>query len=65
MMAKTSPFEFLQEVREEGRKIAWPSRNEILVSTIMVLVMVVLASAFFLGVDALLKWGVERALFGF
>jgi len=63
-MAKTNPFEFLQQVREEANKVTWPSRKETMVSTAMVLVMVVLASVFFLVVDALLKWGVDKVLFG-
>jgi len=63
-MAKTNPFEFLQQVREESNKVTWPSRKETMVSTAMVLVMVVLASVFFLVVDALLKWGVDKVLFG-
>ncbi len=62
-MAKTNPFEFLQQVREEGNKVTWPSRREITISTVMVFVMVVLASIFFLAVDGVLNWGV-KALFG-
>jgi preprotein translocase subunit SecE len=64
-MAKSNPMEFLQEVREEGRKITWPSRRELGISTVMVLIMVVAASLFFLGVDAILKWVVDGVLFGF
>jgi preprotein translocase subunit SecE len=64
-MAKTNPVEFLQEVRDESRKVTWPSRRELVVSTIMVLIMVVVASLFFLGVDAILKYVVDGILFGF
>jgi preprotein translocase subunit SecE len=64
-MAKTNPVEFLQEVRDESRKVSWPSRRELVVSTIMVLIMVVVASLFFLGVDAILKFVVDGVLFGF
>jgi preprotein translocase subunit SecE len=63
-MAKTSPIEFVQEVREEARKIAWPSRKEVMISTVMVLIMVSLASVFFLVVDAFLKWGIDKLLLG-
>jgi preprotein translocase subunit SecE len=63
-MASTNPVEFLQEVREEGRKVVWPSRRELIVSTIMVMVMVAFASVFFLGVDAVLKWIVDRVILG-
>lgn len=63
-MAKTNPLEFLQEVRQEAKKITWPTRKETMITTVMVLIMVVLASIFFLIVDAALKWGVEKVLFG-
>jgi preprotein translocase subunit SecE len=61
-MAKTNPFEFMQQVREETRKVTWPSRRETLISTAMVLVMVTLASVFFLIVDSIINWGVGKAL---
>ena len=63
-MAKTSPVEFIQEVREEAKKIVWPSRKEIMISTIMVMIMVAMASVFFLVVDAILKWGIDKLLLG-
>jgi preprotein translocase subunit SecE len=63
-MAKVNPVEFLQEVRQEARKITWPSRRETVITTIMVLIMVLLASVFFLIVDMILKWGVDKILFG-
>ena len=61
-MAKTNPFEFLQEVREEANKVSWPSRREIMVSTAMVFIMVALASVFFLIVDSILHRGVQWVL---
>ena len=63
-MAKTNPLEFLQEVRQETRKVTWPSRRETMITTVMVMIMVVLAAGFFLVVDAGLKWVVEKLLFG-
>ena len=63
-MAKTNPFEFIQEVREEANKVTWPTRKETTITVIMVMIMVALASVFFLVVDAVLKWGVDKALFG-
>ena len=64
-MAKTNPFEFIQQVRDETSKVTWPSRKETMISTVMVLIMVTLASLFFLAVDFLLSMGVEKLLFGF
>jgi preprotein translocase subunit SecE len=57
-MAKTNPFEFLQQVRTETAKVTWPTRNETLVTTIMVIIMAILASIFFLLADTVMGWGV-------
>ena len=38
---RTSPREFLSEVRGELRKVAWPSRQEVVNSTIVVLIAVI------------------------
>ncbi len=54
-MAKVSPFKFLQEVRAEAQKVTWPTRKETTVTTIMVFVMVTIASVFFLLADQLMR----------
>ena len=46
---RVSPFRFLQEVREEGRKVTWPTRRETAITTGMVFVMVAIASDFLSG----------------
>ena len=61
-MAGANPLKFLQEVRQEAGKITWPTRNETLISTIMVLVMVILASLFFLASDQIISWLVSMML---
>jgi preprotein translocase subunit SecE len=53
-MAKTSPFEFIHQVRQEVAKVTWPSRKETLISTGMVFVMVFLAAVFFFVLDQVL-----------
>lgn len=59
---KTSPFEFIQQVRAEGSKVTWTSRNETMVSTIMVLIMVAIMALFFFGVDQFLRFSVCTVL---
>ena len=54
-MAKISPFRFLQEVRAEGDKITWPSRREVAITTVMVFIVSVLASLFFLLADQIIR----------
>jgi preprotein translocase subunit SecE len=63
IMAKTSPAQFLKEVRQETSKVTWPTRKETTISTVMVFVMVILAAVFFFLVDQLMALGV-RVLFG-
>jgi preprotein translocase subunit SecE len=62
-MAKTNPFEFLQQVRQETSKVTWPTRRETIITTIMVLILSAVAAVFFLGVDAVLKWIIDFILF--
>ena len=44
-MAKISPGEFAQQVRQEVAKVTWPTRKETMITTAMVFVMVILAVA--------------------
>jgi preprotein translocase subunit SecE len=50
-----SPFKFLQEVRSETAKVTWPTRRETTITTIMVFVMVALASVFFFAADQVIR----------
>jgi preprotein translocase subunit SecE len=61
-MPKISPFKFLQEVRAEGEKVTWPTRKETTVTTIMVFVMVAIASVFFLLADQVMRVAVSYVL---
>ncbi|WP_119677613.1 preprotein translocase subunit SecE [Indioceanicola profundi] len=61
-MAKTSPAEFMREVRREVTKVTWPTRKETTVSTAMVFIMVALASVFFLLVDQIVGFGIRMVL---
>jgi preprotein translocase SecE subunit len=51
-----SPFKFLQEVRSETNKVTWPTRRETTITTIMVFVMVALASVFFFAADQVIRY---------
>jgi preprotein translocase subunit SecE len=56
------PFKFLQEVRAEAQKVTWPTRKETTVTTMMVFVMVAVASIFFLVADQIMRLGVSFLL---
>jgi preprotein translocase subunit SecE len=62
-MAKTTPVEFFQQVRQEVSRVTWPTRKETLVTTAMVFVMVFIAAGFFFVVDQVFSMGV-RLIFG-
>ena len=59
-MAKTSPGQFINQVKDEARKIVWPTGRETVQTTILVLIMTTILAIFFLGVDtvfnAIVTW---------
>jgi len=61
-MAKTSPGEFIRQVRAEASKVVWPSRQETVTTAIMVAIMMVILAVFFLGVDTIFGWVVRQLL---
>jgi preprotein translocase subunit SecE len=61
-MAKVSPFKFFQEVRSETQKVTWPTRREVMITTIMVFVMVILAGIFFSVSDQIIRYLVTLVL---
>ena len=56
------PIQFFRQVRDETQKVTWTSRNETMISTVMVLIMVAIASVFFFLVDQVLRWIVPMVL---
>ena len=48
---RTSPATFLREVRGELRRVAWPSRKEVLSYSVVVLVSVTLLTLYVFGLD--------------
>ncbi|MEA1938378.1 MAG: preprotein translocase subunit SecE [Pseudomonadota bacterium] len=62
-MAKTTtPIAFVRQVRQETAKVTWPNRKETMVTTVLVLIMVAIASIFLFGVDTILAWIVKFIL---
>ncbi len=52
-MAKTSPIEFINQVRAETKKVVWPTRRETIMTGVMVMIMTTILALFFLGVDSM------------
>ncbi|MBP9693088.1 MAG: preprotein translocase subunit SecE [Alphaproteobacteria bacterium] len=58
----THPAEFVKQVKSEVKKVTWPSRKETMMTTVMVFIMVLLSSIFFLVVDQFFSFGVKFLL---
>ena len=52
-MAKTSPGEFIRQVRTEAGKVVWPTRQETVRTAIFVAIMMLILAVFFLGIDTI------------
>ncbi|WP_293574609.1 preprotein translocase subunit SecE [Phaeobacter sp.] len=61
-MATTNPVQFIQQVRAEVSKVVWPTRREVLLTTVMVFVMAALTAVFFAIVDILIRFGLDGIL---
>jgi preprotein translocase subunit SecE len=61
-MARTSPAQFVREVRQEMAKVTWPTRKELAVTTASVFAMAIAAALFFFFVDQIIAVAVEFVL---
>ncbi len=48
---RTGPAQFLKEVRTELRRVAWPSRGEVVQYSLIVLVTTIIIGAYIFGLD--------------
>ena len=58
-MAITNPAQFIQQVRAEVSKVVWPTRREVLLTTVMVFVMTIIVAIFFSIVDLIIRSGLQ------
>lgn len=61
-MAMTNPLQFIQQVRSEVAKVVWPTRREVMLTTVMVFIMATLTAIFFAIVDILIRGGLQQVL---
>ncbi len=61
-MARTNPVQFVQQVRAEVSKVVWPTRREVILTTVMVFIMAALTAIFFSVVDLGIKAALEATL---
>jgi preprotein translocase subunit SecE len=55
---RTSAKQFVREVRGELKKVAWPTKAEVVTSTIVVLVAVIIMTLLIFGLDLVFSKGV-------
>ena len=61
-MATTNPLQFNSQVRAEVAKVSWPTRREVMLTTIMVFIMAALTSVFFSLVDLGIRTGLKAII---
>lgn len=57
-----NPVQFINQTRAEIAKITWPTRREVLLTTVMVFIMAALTAVFFALVDLLIRSGLQGVL---
>jgi preprotein translocase subunit SecE len=57
-----NPVKFINETRAEVAKVVWPTRREVVMTTIMVFIMATLTAIFFFLVDLLIRSGLQGVL---
>ncbi|MDF0600784.1 preprotein translocase subunit SecE [Psychromarinibacter sp. C21-152] len=62
MATRTNPLQFIQQVRAEVAKVVWPTRREVLLTTVMVFIMATLTAIFFFLVDWIIRSGLQLLL---
>jgi preprotein translocase subunit SecE len=58
----TNPLDFVQQARAEIGKVVWPSRREVTLTTVMVLLLAATAAVFFSLVDLGIRSGLAGVL---
>ncbi|WP_195819712.1 preprotein translocase subunit SecE [Roseobacter sp. MH60115] len=61
-MATTNPLQFIQQVRAEVAKVVWPTRREVMLTTVMVFILAALTAIFFATVDIIIRGGLQAVL---
>lgn len=61
-MAMTNPLQFIQQVRAEVAKVVWPTRREVMLTTVMVFILAALTAVFFAIVDIIIRGGLNSVL---
>jgi preprotein translocase subunit SecE len=61
-MARTTPAQFVSQVRAEIGKVVWPTRREVAMTSLMVFLLAVVAALVFSLVDLVIRYGLTSVL---
>ncbi|MGC1497182.1 MAG: preprotein translocase subunit SecE [Sulfitobacter sp.] len=61
-MATLNPLQFIQQTRAEVAKVVWPTRREVMLTTVMVFILAAITAVFFAIVDILIRGGLQSVL---
>ena len=58
----TNPVKFINETRAEIAKVVWPTRREVMLTSVMVFALSMVTAAFFFLIDFLIRQGLQGIL---
>jgi preprotein translocase subunit SecE len=61
-MATVNPLQFIQQTRAEVAKVVWPTRREVMLTSVMVFILSALTAVFFALVDIIIRSGLQYVL---
>ena len=59
---KTNPAQFVRQVRQELSKVTWPEKKDTFISSIIVIVLIILFSIFFLLTDQIWSFVIKKII---
>ena len=57
-----NPFRFIQSVKQEAFRVTWPTRKDVMLGALMVLLLSTVASLFFLLLDQIYRFLLDLIL---
>ena len=59
---KTSPAQFVRQVRQEILKVTWPEKKDTFMSSAIVIILIILFSLFFLLTDQIWSFSIKKII---
>ena len=59
---KTSPAQFVRQVREELSKVTWPEKKDTFISSVIVILLIIVFSIFFLLTDQVWSFLIKKII---